>query len=207
MLFSQLSWRTTDQTMCLILLGAVLPMILYHLLKENMWGNPWLILSFVTLTVLLGMGSSGAWITVAFRKEETLTLYGLFEGLLLAAFAGVFVHDAVKRQITAERILLAAILLTVLVPWAPEIPAVFQTMMNVLFALFGTALLRNGWIHRKMLPFNGGFIMIATLLGCRFFDSDLGVLPRAGLFILLGIGFIVSNIILSRRIRKETSHV
>ena len=49
--------------------------------------------------------------------------------------------------------------------------------------------------------------MIATLLGCRFFDSGLGVLPRAAVFILLGVGFIVSNMILSRRITKEVSHV
>lgn len=253
MLFSQLSWRATDQTMCLILLGAVLPMILYHLLKENspyrkamryiavacvlfglfvfskegplplftatslfflcgirvyerkenMWGNPWLILSFVTLTVLLGIGSSGAWSCISFPAVKIVTIYGLFEGLLLAAFAGVFAYDAVKKRITAERILLVAVIPAALFPET----TVFQVMMNILLALFGFILLRNGWIHRRMLPFNGGFIMIATLLGCRFFDSGLGVLPRAGLFILLGIGFIVSNIILSRRIRKEVSHV
>ena len=127
----------------------------------------------------------------------------MFEGLLLAAFAGVFAYDAVKKRITAERILLITVIPAALFPET----AVFQIMMNILLALFGFVLLRNGWIHRKMLPFNGGFIMIATLLGCRFFDSGLGVLPRAAVFILLGVGFIVSNMILSRRITKEVSHV
>lgn len=159
MLFSQLSWRTTDQAICLALLGAVLPMILYHLLKENspyrkamryiamdcvlfglfvfskegplplftatslfflcgirvyerkenIWGNPWLILSFVTLTALLGIGSSGAWSCISFPAAKIVTIYGLFEGLLLAAFAGVFAYDAVKKRITAERILLITV--------------------------------------------------------------------------------------------------
>ena len=171
--------------------------------KENIWGNPWLILSFVTLTALLGIGSSGAWSCISFPAAKIVTIYGLFEGLLLAAFAGVFAYDAVKKRITAERILLIAVIPAALFPET----AVFQIMMNILLALFGFVLLRNGWIHRKMLPFNGGFIMIATLLGCRFFDSGLGVLPRAAVFILLGVGFIVSNMILSRRITKEVSHV
>ena len=131
----------------------------------------------------------------------------MFTGLLLAAFAGVFAYDAVKKRITPERILPAAVILAAFFSGTAGGSVAFQVMMNILLALFGFILLRNGWIHRKMLPFNGGFIMIATLLGCRFFDSGLGVLPRAGLFILLGIGFIVSNMILSRRIRKEVSHV
>ena len=257
MLFSQISWRT-DQAVCLALLGTVLPMILYHLMKENspyrkvmryivmactlfglsifsgketltlwytaaslfflcglrvserkenMWGNPWLVLSFATLTVLLGIGSSGVWTCIPFPEGKIITIYGLFTGLLLAAFAGVFAYDAVKKRITPERILPAAVILAAFFSGTAGGSVAFQVMMNILLALFGFILLRNGWIHRKMLPFNGGFIMIATLLGCRFFDSGLGVLPRAGLFILLGIGFIVSNMILSRRIRKEVSHV
>ena len=78
--------------------------------------------------------------------------------------------------------------------------------MNCLMGLFGISLLRTGWLARRLLVFNGGFLMIAVLAGCRFCDIKIDVLPRAGMFILLGAGFIAANVLLSRKCRKEAFH-
>lgn len=250
-LFSQCPWGRSE-IISFVLLCAIQPMILYHLLKadspylkamryismvgvvfglvsfdetgplawftaislfflaglrvyerkESMWWNPWLIFSFIYLTIMLGAAScSGSVRRIDFLGMNHAVTNYLFLGLLLVAFALLLVGDALKKQITLERNLLVVTIFTAC--FAGTLG--FQLMMNILLALFGFVFVKNGFTRRSMLAFNAGFIMFATLLVLRFFDFGLEVLPRAGAFILLGIGFIAANIILSRRMAKEDS--
>jgi len=46
---------------------------------------------------------------------------------------------------------------------------------------------------------NGGMIILTALIVARFFDSDMGLIARGVAFILIGIGFLVTNLILIKR--------
>ncbi len=46
---------------------------------------------------------------------------------------------------------------------------------------------------------NGGMVILTVLIVARFFDSDLGLIARGVAFILIGIGFLVTNLILIKR--------
>ncbi|SDL01750.1 DUF2157 domain-containing protein [Natronincola ferrireducens] len=48
---------------------------------------------------------------------------------------------------------------------------------------------------------NGGMIITSLLIFLRFFDSNLGFILRGTLFILIGVGFLVSNRLLIKRQR------
>jgi uncharacterized membrane protein len=59
--------------------------------------------------------------------------------------------------------------------------------------------LRNGLIG----TINGGMAIISSLILLRFFDEDFSFFARGCAFIVLGVGFLVTNLILVRRMRKE----
>ncbi len=162
---------------------------------ESMWRNPWSLFSFVCMTVLLGIGGCGGNFPV-FGGEVSVTQYVLFEGVLLCAFAAILAADIAAKRLNAERMLLAGAIIAGARAEADGGAVVF---MNVLLALFGFALVVNGWRRRSALTFNGGLVMASTLLLCRFFDSSFGALPRSAMLILLGAGFLVLNVILARR--------
>jgi dipeptide/tripeptide permease len=54
-----------------------------------------------------------------------------------------------------------------------------------------------------MTVMNGGLLITAGMIVARFFDSDLPFLIRGITFIVLGIGFLATNLVLLRRYPKR----
>lgn len=170
---------------------------------EGFWRNPWLPGGFAFLTHLLAIQSCDK------RFIEPWDLQvptAILLGAAVAVFAGFFIFDVLKGRLTAGRVLLALTVAMAAVSGFCEDKILYRLMANLLMFAFGVAFLRQGWLQRRLLVFNGGFIMLAMLLIYRFFDSDMGMLLRAGLFIVIGTGFILSNFFLSRRLGREVPH-
>ena len=53
------------------------------------------------------------------------------------------------------------------------------------------------------MTYNGGIALVLLLIVCRFFDADLGVLPRAIAFIAIGAVLISANFFYFRRRFRE----
>jgi uncharacterized membrane protein len=64
-----------------------------------------------------------------------------------------------------------------------------------LFAL-GIGTLVIGLRERRLGTVNAGMAVLAAVILCRFFDSDLGFVVRGVAFIVIGIGFLATNLIL-----------
>ncbi|WP_010243997.1 DUF2157 domain-containing protein [Acetivibrio cellulolyticus] len=77
-------------------------------------------------------------------------------------------------------------------------------LYNIFVFVLGVGTIIYGINKQKLGPTNGGMLVITLLIIMRFFDSDLGFLERGISFILVGTGFIVSNIVLLKK-RKEVS--
>mgnify|MGYP001143056796 CR=1 FL=1 len=77
-------------------------------------------------------------------------------------------------------------------------------LYNIFVFVLGVGTIVYGIKKQKLGPTNGGMLIISLLIIMRFFDSDLGFFERGISFILVGTGFIVSNIVLFRK-RKEVS--
>ena len=72
----------------------------------------------------------------------------------------------------------------------------------ILFNLYlfglGIGTLVIGLRGRRLGIVNAGMAVLSGVILCRFFDSDLGFLLRGVAFILIGIGFLVTNLVLLR---------
>ncbi|OPZ83033.1 MAG: hypothetical protein BWY74_04528 [Firmicutes bacterium ADurb.Bin419] len=77
-------------------------------------------------------------------------------------------------------------------------------LYNIFVFVLGVGTIVYGIKKQKLGTTNGGMLIITLLIILRFFDSDLGFFERGISFILVGAGFIVSNIVLFKN-RKEVS--
>ncbi len=72
------------------------------------------------------------------------------------------------------------------------------------FAL-GLATMIYGIRNDRIGTVNGGMGILSALIVLRFFDEDFSLLVKGCAFILLGGGFLATNLILARRMRKEAT--
>lgn len=78
-----------------------------------------------------------------------------------------------------------------------------QALFNLFVFAFGVSLLGSGVNRAALGRVNAGMLMLAAVIGLRFFDSDLSLLGRGLVFVALGAAFLVVNLILSRRFRRS----
>jgi hypothetical protein len=77
-------------------------------------------------------------------------------------------------------------------------------LFNLYFLAMGIALILFGIRKNRTTVTNGGILLIALLVGTRFFDQDLSFLAKGIAFVLLGGLFIGMNIFLyGRKIKGE----
>ena len=74
--------------------------------------------------------------------------------------------------------------------------------LNLVILVLGIFLLREGSRISHLGILNMGMLVIALLVICRSFDSDLTFVVKGTLFVLVGIGFFVSNWLMIKK-RKE----
>lgn len=71
-------------------------------------------------------------------------------------------------------------------------------LFNLYVLLLGVATLAGGIRSGRLAVVNGGMVILTALLVARFFDTDIGFVVRGVAFILIGIGFLVTNILVIR---------
>jgi uncharacterized membrane protein len=80
-----------------------------------------------------------------------------------------------------------------------ELHALPQALFNVYLFALGLSALVTGIRGNKLGRVNAGLLALSALLIARFFDSDLSFLARGVAFILVGAGFLATNVVMLRR--------
>lgn len=75
--------------------------------------------------------------------------------------------------------------------------------INFLILALGIFSIVLGIQKKNIGTLNFGLSLIAILVACRFFDSDLSFIVRGIIFVLLGIGFFLANYVLLKRKSHE----
>ena len=74
-----------------------------------------------------------------------------------------------------------------------------QVLFNVYLFVLGLGALLAGIRGNKLGSVNAGLLALAASIIARFFDSDLSFLARGLAFIVIGSGFLVTNVVMLRR--------
>ena len=75
-------------------------------------------------------------------------------------------------------------------------------LINLLLLVLGLVMLREGSRHSQLGMLNLGMLVIALLVICRSFDTDLTFVVKGILFVLVGIGFFAANWLMIKK-RKD----
>jgi uncharacterized membrane protein len=98
-------------------------------------------------------------------------------------------------------IMLGAVPALTLIGWAlAKADSAFLAMIlfNLYLVIFGLGTLVIGLRGRHLAVVNSGMFVLACVILCRFFDADIGFVLRGVAFILVGTGFLATNLVLLR---------
>jgi len=82
-----------------------------------------------------------------------------------------------------------------------------RLFFDVWLAAVGITGLAEGWQSGKLVRANAGLLALAGLAVARFFDADVSFVVRGLAFIVVGAGFLVTNLLLVRRSRARAEVV
>ena len=144
----------------------------------------------------------------ASRFHSSAAVVDYLLAFLLPAASSVLLASAVRRRQGLRTAYGALPVVTVvaygLACWMEsEAPAMI--LFNVYAATLGIWTLAAGIRSLRMGMVNGGMAVLTTLIVARFFDMDMGFVARGIAFILIGIGFLGTNIVLVRRSKGVAS--
>lgn len=177
--------------------------------KEGYFSNPWLTTSYIAITIMLAVGTSAkeCWdipthIYLRDMGQSTALIYWGHEFILAAGLLLLAVLDFMRLKFSAEKAVTALLPLFTLLPFIIGIKAM-PTLTNFYFVAFAVILLVEGFRKHSLLVFNGGVLQLIILILCRFFDSKLGILEKGIAFIIIGIAFIVTNVVIGRKFKAN----
>lgn len=113
----------------------------------------------------------------------------LISGLAATLLYRQYRRERLRQMKPLEPVFLLFIVLFVLGIFSPA--AVVLT--NLLVFFIGIATIREGARKDHLGILNYGLLIIAALVICRFFDTDLSFVARGVLFVLVGLGFFILN--------------
>ncbi len=153
--------------------------------------NPWLFAGFAALLYIFGAGGScKEFFTVG--SSHLKEAYWLVVLLFIAALLVVFPRRVwdVKRCLTL--LLVPGMALPL---WHDVAPLLLQIGVSAAGVLLGITLIVNGIRKLEFILFNGGLLIFAVLTGCHFLDPAIALLYRAAGVSMLGVLFIIANLI------------
>ncbi|MFT4970160.1 MAG: putative membrane protein [Chitinophagales bacterium] len=183
----------------------------------------WLLLAYMSLFgILYGLGRMDHWFEQSYNSNgfKFLGSLGMVAILLISSFRAFWKEFKLNDNAFSSEEFYIFIVLTILAiiinayssyqtkKWNPKqwlfllfIPLFFMglqgdlvvILMNVLVLAIGVQTIREGAYKEHLGHLNYGLLIIAALVACRFFDSNLSFVFRGLLFILVGLGFFFVN--------------
>lgn len=132
------------------------------------------------------------------RYPVTDGAYGLVLVLLVLVTAGI-VKLAKERQDWRFALLPYVIALAYIVQSFDSSQLSAPVIMNGCMLGLSISIITAGVRRCRIGVVNLGMVLIAALIMARFFDVDVSFIVRGVVFVLIGIGFLVANVVLVRR--------
>ena len=172
--------------------------------------NGYLVFGFAgTIVTLLIMSFKSTWKDMAagnYSLNNLIAAPEFITCIALLVIAGIlFYRQNRYRKLTEWKLIETAcfIFLLIFILGIQDIrSAVILT--NMLVLTLGIVMLRAGTKQSHLGVINTGMLVIALLVVCRSFDTDLTFVVKGILFVLVGIGFFVANwLMIKKRTKNE----
>lgn len=140
--------------------------------------------------------------TMAYGRHDYPAAELAVAGAWLVVAVVLWIESLARRR-QAGSMLGALPVVAVIAYWIAAKNETGELLATILFDVFlfalGVGTLWRGLREDQLGVVNGGMLMLAGLIITRFFDSDLGFVVRGLAFIVVGIGFFATNLVLIRR--------
>jgi len=77
-------------------------------------------------------------------------------------------------------------------------------LFNAYLFVLGIGTIAQGIRSSRLAVVNGGMVVLTGLIVARFFDGGIGTIARAVAFIVIGAGFLTTNLVLGRKTKVQT---
>lgn len=153
--------------------------------------------SLGTMALLLSLSFAEMWNSI--RREDwtesrVIASPEAITATLITLAALALLYRQLKRKTTRELspVEFAFAFFIVVFLYGLFYPAAV-VLTNLLVLGIGVATIRSGTRQDHLGIINYGLLIIAALVVCRFFDTDLSFIVRGALFVLVGLGFFAMN--------------
>ncbi|QSH42002.1 DUF2157 domain-containing protein [Lentisphaerota bacterium ZTH] len=163
-----------------------------------LWKNSFLVAGFLGVAAFMTLGSIESFWSGGVSFTSNLSETGLIVFSSLLYLWMLFQMFRLKES---------SLVIPLILPLAAVAGILFdsEVLVRYLFVLlmviYGILLIVKSCSRHNMPLLNLGMFLIAVQIIIQFFDSDVPILIRAAGFIVTGIAFLVTNIILSRKFK------
>lgn len=191
--------------MYIILFGLIYNIGSSSILKqERLRRNGYLVIgSLGTVVLLLIMSFKDVWKELSF--EILMDTQEFYVVVALFAFTiSVIMYSVNKRKKEYLNLFkYAFIVFSVLFFIGITSPGIATIGVNILVFAFGIIAIKKGTDGQHFGILNYGLLIITTLIICRFFDTDLSFVVRGLLFVVIGVGFFLTNYIMLKQKNRK----
>jgi uncharacterized membrane protein len=207
LLFANFTEAFSLEFVMMSLLASMLYLIgKYYHGQHTVLGQPMQVLSAVTVIVLTFTFTFVGVLEEVLRKaERSLANVEVVYPLLLLVFLVVGGMYFVKLKDREEKlnpfIVFSPVvfLTTVLLP-RESAPLVAFLFVVYLFA-FGLFMVYRGVHYKQMLQLNVGMFVLGAIILSKFFEVDVSLTIKGVVSILIGVGFLATNVVLSKQLK------
>lgn len=163
--------------------------------------------SLGTTQILLTLSFDDFWLRLLERPEKFYLWYQSPEAIvayvMVVLATGLLIFQSrsgIKDFHPMKVIFLLFIVMFAIGVSSPQLAVV---LINLLVLATGIMVIRHGVRSDHFGILNYGLLTITALITCRFFDSNISFVIRGLLFVLVGVGFFVTNYLMLKK-RKQT---
>ena len=184
----------------------------FYLLGTSIWfnfkriiSNGYLVMgSLGTMSILLALSFKSFWDTIA-REKGLLSLAEWAAVIVPTAIAVFLLYKNVSNRrgqaINPMGFIFAGFIIIFLIGLSD--PFIAALLMNFLVLAAAIFTIRRGHVLNHLGILNYGLLIIAALVVCRFFDTNISFVLRGLMFVAVGAGFFFAN---SRLLKKRRQH-
>ena len=184
----------------------------FYLLGTSNWfsfkrviSNGYLVIgSLGTMGILLALSFKWFWEEIA--REQTVISLAEWAGIIVPTAIAIFLLyknlvNSGKQDINPMVFIFAGFIVIFLIGLSA--PLIGAILMNLLVLAAAVFIMQRGHSFNHLGILNYGLLIIAALVVCRFFDTNISFVLRGLMFVAVGAGFFFAN---SRLIKKRQQH-